>query len=121
MEEELKAGHAVEPASEIQLSAIVTGAAAARSERTRVGIASEDCLWCQGCLLGCWQFLLGVKAEPCCSVSPIFLGAQLTLGEAIGGRELTDRRVQGEVRNCSPQIPKSPGRQTEALRIHPAQ
>jgi hypothetical protein len=44
MEEELKAGHAAEPASEIQLSAIATGAAAARSERTRVDFASEDCL-----------------------------------------------------------------------------
>ena len=91
MEEELKAEHVAEPASEIQLSAIVTGAAAARSERTRVDFASEDCLWRRGCLLGCWQFLLGVKAEPCCSVSPIFLSAQLTLDEAMGGGELTDR------------------------------
>ena len=91
MEEELKAGHVAEPASEIQLSAIVTGAAAARSERTRVDFASEDCLWRRGCLLGCWQFLLSVEAEPWCSVSPIFLSAQLTLDEAMGGGELTDR------------------------------
>ena len=91
MEEELKAGHAVEPASEIQLSAIATGAAAARSERTRVDFASGDCLWPQGCLPGCWQFLLGVEAEPCCSVSPIFFGAQLTSGEAMGGGELSAR------------------------------
>jgi len=54
-----KAGHAIEPCSEMHVPAIVVGNAAATRKSASADLVTTLCLWRRGILVGWWQSSAG--------------------------------------------------------------